>query len=126
MDFRLLAEVIGALVASGGIIWTGLRARRELDNNSAKQLTDIALSLVDPLEKRVDGLEADNTRLRARIRSLEAGEVSAVRKIEALEIEVERLTRENAELHEGIALLMQQIVELGQEPRFSPAPKRRR
>jgi len=83
-----ITAVVVALVTS----WV---ARRKDKADVAKQLTDIALSLIDPLQEEIDDLKKEQ---------------------KLLDREVVKLKAENELLHRWSQLLFSQVVELGSDP----------
>lgn len=88
MDWSLAVAALPGIAALIGVVFGYRRGRVQADAAVVRS----ALSLIEPLEKR----------------------------IAALESEVAELRRENAELHHGVRILCQQISGLGHEPRWRP------
>ena len=87
--------------------------RHKLEADHDEVITRAALSLLGPLEARVD-------QQAARITELETQERDGARRMSELETQVAALQRENEELHDGVRILCGQISASGQEPRWRP------
>jgi len=86
-----LAGITSIIVA----IITTWAMRRKNAADVASQLTDIALSLIEPLQEEIDALKKEYTEL---------------------QVEMGKLKSENALLHKWSQLLFSQVVESGGEP----------
>ena len=123
MDWTVLlpagASIAAIITAIAGYVkgWSErhkLEAERhKLEADHDEVITRAALSLLAPLEARVD-------QQAARITELESQERVGARRITELESQVEVLLRENEEMHDGVRILCGQISALGQEPRWHP------
>ncbi len=88
--------VVIALIASPLVAWITVRASRPKVKADATQvLTDVSLSLLEPLQERIEELERHATRNEQRIGELE---------------------RENRALHRWAQILFTQVIEHGGEP----------
>lgn len=87
--------------------------RDKLGADHDEVITRAALSLLRPLEARVD-------QQAARITELEMQERDGARRMSEMETQVATLQRENEELYDGVGILCGQISALGQEPRWRP------
>ena len=86
-----LAGITSIIVA----IITTWAMRRKNAADVASQLTDMALSLIEPLQEEIDALKKEQSHL---------------------DTEVVKLKAENALLHRWSQLLFSQVVELGSDP----------
>jgi len=92
------ASIAAVITAIAGYV-RGRSERAKLGAEHDELVTRTAISLIEPLRRRLDEQAA---------------------RITELEAQVVELRRENAELHEGIQILCTQIAALGQEPRWRP------
>lgn len=91
-----LAGIIAGLV---GTVLKNRNDRKTADADFAQKVTEIAMRLVEPLEGRLVKLEKENALLRKK---------------------VERFTKRIAALMNGIAKLIEQIIQGGHEPCWKP------
>ena len=90
--------LVATVVAVGGIVGSWLTVRSGKEKNSAEAtsvLTEIAMSLVEPLQVKQREMEAELARMERKIVLLE---------------------RENALLHKWAQLLFSQVIEAGSDP----------
>jgi hypothetical protein len=72
MDTALLTSIIALVVGLGGVI-TALATRRKTAAEASEVITDSAMKLLDPLNKRIDDLERRDRERDKRIAELERG-----------------------------------------------------
>ena len=88
--------VVVALIASPFVAWITVRASRpKVKADATRVLTDVSLSLLAPLQERIDLLEEHAEKNEMRISFLE---------------------RENKTLHRWAQVLFSQVLEAGKEP----------
>lgn len=100
--FSVLAAFLTALTG----IAVGLKTRNKIQADSTKTLTDVALSLVEPLKKQIDDMEKEMGECKTELRILYC--------------EVDTLKRENEKFKAGISLLMNQLKANGLNPIWHP------
>lgn len=105
-----IANVVGIITALTAVI-AGWAARRKSDADAAEVVTKTALTLLEPLERRIKTLEGESVAASAKIRQLE-GRVTALR-------------HDYEALHRGAELLSGQVTVLGEVPIFQVPPLRR-
>jgi hypothetical protein len=101
MDTSLLASLIALVVALGGII-TALATRKKNAAEASDLITESAMKLLAPLNKRIEALE--------KLTEQQEKELEILRPLPAI---VETMSR-------GIHILIEQIREWGEEPRWTP------
>ncbi len=106
----LASSLIAGVSGFGG--W--LLNRRKVGSDERHQTADAssltvaaALTLINPMKERLDTLEAEGREYRERIEELEKRDRAKTRRINHLE--------------EGVEALTDQVVELGDVPRWPPA-----
>lgn len=104
-----IASTIIAILTAGGSLLVALNSRTKAKMEVAQIVTDSALKLVKPLEERIVVLEESLKILQEDNKKLED--------------EVEKLKQENAELWEGVAILINQIHKIGETPIWRPRSK---
>ena len=90
-----LVATMSGITAIFVAMMTSWVARRRGKADTAKQLTDIALSLIQPMEEEIGDLKKE---------------------LRHLDREVVKLKAENQMLHRWSQLLFSQVVELGSDP----------
>lgn len=119
IDWAALTALI-AVIASGITIWLAWRKApiesQHLKAETEGRITEAALKLIEPLQKRIEELEQSRERQRASINELE-------QRITELECELRQEYSEKAEIVEGANRLVHQIESLGANPVYRP-PKR--
>lgn len=109
-----------AIMASLGTLYLAWRKAphesRALNADSETRVSDAALKLLEPLQKRIDELEAARERDKQRISEHE-------RRITELECELREERSAKAEIISGAERLMHQVESLGAKPVYVP-PKR--
>lgn len=109
IDWTAVAVIATAL----GTVLGSVAARRKISSEAANEISEAAISLLDPFRRRLEELETQIEAQNARTQEQQA-------QIADLRSQVEMLQRENAQLRQGVDLLIKQIVELGQRPSFHP------
>lgn len=109
IDWTAVAVILTALATVLGSI----AARWKINSEAANEISEAAMSLLDPFRRRLEELETQAAEQENRMHDQQA-------QITVLRGQVEELHRENAQLREGVDLLIQQIVGLGQRPSFRP------
>ena len=104
MDYTIIVA-LATLVIS---VIVGLATRRKLDSESANEISEAAMSLLQPFRDRLAELDKRVT--------------SQAVQITQLQTHIETLQTENAKLWQGVTVLSEQILELGHLPRFQPPP----
>ncbi len=102
------ALIMAAIALAGVAIqfWKARSEKRRDDGDAAESISSAAKSLIEPLRKRVDELEAMTARQEAAI-------VTLTKKTQEQQQEI-------TELRAGVMLLTTQIVALGQKPIYIP------
>lgn len=102
------ALIMAAIALAGVAIqfWKAWSEKRRDDSDAAESISFAAKSLIEPLRKRVDELEATTLRQEA--------------EISALTRQTKEQKQEITELRAGVMLLTNQIVALGQRPIYIP------
>lgn len=109
MDILLIllsGGIGGILGAIGGLI----SARAD----ASKKISDAAISLVQPLERRITCLEE-------KLRESESRLAAEIRRREALEDKVNNMNAIITEWFVGIKILLVQVMESGEQPRWIPS-----
>ena len=137
--FAGLLTALGTLGGSLAILRKAQAEREQIESCASEQITRTALSLIVPLEKRIQALEAERTALLERIGALELERSALLDRLSSLESErtlcteqiadqetrLAAVEKENAELQGGIAELTRQICEeLGASPNWQPPTRR--
>lgn len=80
MTIQDVTTIIGAIGGLGGLgaLVASLLGRRKLRAEAADVITDTALTLVEPLQRRVRELDGEVTELRRRVRTITDGLTDAV------------------------------------------------
>lgn len=94
--------IIIALITGAAGLLTAVATKKKLHADAAESISDAALSLIEPLKKRLAEAEAE----------IENNRV----KLHQMEIELAVLKHENIEMSEGIAKLKYQVMSLGHKP----------
>lgn len=106
VDWAAVAVLVGSLIT----VMIGFATRKKLDSEAANEVSEAALSLLEPLRQRVSQLEQELGIVKGSMTELSD-------KLEVVE-------RENNELRRGIWLLVHQVTGLGQEPVYRPREDR--
>ena len=101
MDNSTITSIIALIVAVGGVI-TAFAARRKNNAEAADVITEAAMKLLDPLNKRIDALEL--------LTEQQEKELEILRPLPGI---VTAMTK-------GIHVLISQIREAGLEPKWTP------
>jgi len=103
----LLSGGIGGILgAVGGFI----SARAD----ASRKISDAAIALVEPLERRVKSLEE-------KLKRSEDSLAAEIEKRQALEEKVNKMNAIISEWFVGIKILLVQVLESGEEPRWTPS-----
>jgi uncharacterized coiled-coil protein SlyX len=97
----VIAQALLVLVVPLYLAWNG---RRKAPADAAKTITDAAMALVAPLEKRIDALEAETAEQR---RVIEEQAQQIIRQADMLAMQAEKLGRNAVELSRQSAQLSQ-------------------
>lgn len=95
-----VAAIITALVGIGIAVTT----KSKLKNEAAETISKAAISLIKPLEDRVEKMQIELT--------------EATNKIKLLKTNITTLQKGNTELKAGILILTRQVIALGQSPKY--------
>lgn len=93
-----IVSLIGVVV----VVLTAFVTRRKTNADIASQVTAMALSLIEPLEKRINVLECEKKELRTEMDDLTNENMELKKRIKALETEIGELTKENGELKKRV------------------------
>ena len=100
--------------------------REQIESCASEQITRTALSLIAPLERRIQELERERAELLERLCALERERTLCTEQIADQETRLAAVELENCELKNGIAELTRQICEeLGASPNWQPSTTRR-
>lgn len=110
IDPVTIANLIGVLTALAAAV-AGWAARKKSEADAAEVVTKTALTLLEPLERRIKNLEGESVVATVRIRRLEA--------------HVTALRQDYEALHRGAELLAGQVTILGETPIFQVPPLRK-
>lgn len=99
MDPTPAIYLVTAVLGGVGVeVVRALTGRRRMNADTAKALTDAAVSLVQPLQMKADQLVVDLAAETKRCGALERAHAESLARIRRLEAKVEALTEQNREL----------------------------
>lgn len=116
IDVNALSTLVAVLMSIGALYLAWRKAPHETRNTQADtegKITDAALQLLEPMQKRIDELEAARERDRVRMAEHE-------RRISDLECELRAERSEKAEVIDGAKRLYHQIESLNSKPVYRP------
>jgi chromosome segregation ATPase len=116
IDVNALSTLVAILMSIGALYLAWRKAPHESRNLQAetdKTITDAALQLLEPMQRRIDELEKGRERDKARMAEHE-------RRITELECELRNEKSEKAEVIDGAKRLYHQIESLNSKPVYRP------
>lgn len=119
IDINALSTLVAILMSIGALYLAWRKApheNRNLQAETDRAITDAALQLLEPLQKRIDELEQARERDKARMTEMD-------RRITELECELRDERSEKFDVLNGANKLVHQVVSLGGVPVYHPPTK---
>lgn len=120
IDWAALTALIAVIGSGVGIFLAWRKAPIESQHMRAEteaHISEVALTLIDPMKRRIEELEASRERQRVSIDELE-------KRITELECELRTERSEKAEIVDGAHRLVHQVESLGAQPVYKPPARK--